>query len=202
MLIVTSETSAHPHRFRLIWHGQQSPRSCVTVSAHHAGLCATGFSARSTQVLGGYISAVWSCTCNWHQFRGRRGANRGGCKALSYIWAVACGFQSCANCSCSFPSTAASYQYWYSGRISPNSAKALVVCKQPYSCSTRQAAAAAYWRNSLGTTGVRVHGSATVALATARTACGVMKSSWPLWLVLLLVGAEMMVASNTVNPTD
>jgi hypothetical protein len=57
-----------------------------------------------------------------------------------------CGFQSCANCSCSFPSTAASYRYRYSGRISPNSAKALVVCKQPYSCSTRQAAAAAYWR--------------------------------------------------------
>ena len=28
-----------------------------------------------------------------------------------------------------------------------------------------------------------------------------MKSSRPLWLVLLLVGAEMMVASNGVNET-
>ena len=46
-----------------------------------------------------------------------------------------------------------------------------------------------------------MHGSAIVALATACTACGVMKSSWALLVLFLVLGGKTGIASNTVNPT-
>jgi len=48
---------------------------------------------------------------------------------------------------------------------------------------------------------VREHGSATAALATARSAYGFMKSSWPLWLVLLFLSVSTLASTGSLAPT-